>query len=559
MTPPNPDNPFGDSGNPGGTVIRPMPGRQPGQNQTQPGAPFQQPAPYPQQGAPFMQPGAPIPQGPPQQPMYQPQGPAIPTPGYGGAQQPGMPQQDQAPRGLAGYAAAASLPAEVADIARASTNPLVAASVPLLGFVARLRNVAGAVDINPVRERVYEELRAVAGAGRNAGVPPDQLRAAHYALCATVDDVVMNTPWGAHSGWNKRTMVNAFHGDVEGGERFYMHLENMLSAPAANLGVLELMYCSLALGFEGRYRLHPRGHAEHSRVRENLYNTLRNLIGTQERELSPEWRGVDAPMRSGRRRLPLWVLTAAAAVLALGIFWALMFALGSRADAVVSRLGGLGQYPAVQLARVALPVPPPPPQPPPVRVPDPTPPIRLLELLAPEVRAGKVTLDDNGRRVSIIINYADMFDSGKANIKPEMQSLLRRIGEELRAHPGSVVVTGHTDNVPIRTLQFPSNLQLSQARATNAAQIIIDNIGDASRVTSRGRADTEPRADNATPEGKARNRRVEVVFTRSGPPVQVTGPAPSGQAPAGQQPAGQPPAGQPPAGQPPLSGTRQGG
>jgi type VI secretion system protein ImpK len=544
MTPANPDNPFGDPGNTGGTVIRPMPGRQPGPNPTQPGAPFMQP------GAPIQQqPGPPMQQAP-QQPMYAPQqqGPAIPNPGYGGMQQPGMPQPDQAQRGLAGYAAAAaSLPAEVADIARASTNPLVAAAVPLLGFVARLRNVAGAVDINPVRERVYEELRAVAGAGRNAGVPPDQLRAAHYALCATVDDVVMNTPWGAHSGWNKRTMVNAFHGDVEGGERFYMHLETMLSAPAANRGVLELMYCSLALGFEGRYRLHPRGHAEHSRVRENLYNTLRGLIGSQERELSPEWRGVTAPARSGRKGLPLWVLAAAAAVFALGVYAALMFALGARSEAVESRLGALGQYPVVQFARVALPAPPQPAPPPPVPAPPPAPDIRLLELLAPEVRAGRVTLDDNGRRVSIIINYVDMFDTGKANIKPDMASLLRRIGEELRNHPGSVVVTGHTDNVPIRTLQFPSNLQLSQARATNAAQIIIDNIGDPSRVTSRGRADTEPRADNATPEGKARNRRVEVVFTRSGAPVQVV------------VPAGQAPAGQPPAGQAPLTGTRQGG
>jgi type VI secretion system protein ImpK len=314
--------------------------------------------------------------------------------------------------------------------------------------------------------------------------------------------------------------------------------------------VLELMYCSLALGFEGRYRLHPRGHAEHSRVRENLYNTLRSLIGTQERELSPEWRGVNAPARAGRRGLPLWVLAAAAAVFALGVYAALMFALASRSDAVEARLAGLAPLGRMQFARVALPAPPPPPQPPPVRPPDPAP-LRLLTLLEPEVRAGKVTLDDNGRRVSIIINYADMFDSGKANIKPEMQSLLRRIGEELRQHPGTVVVTGHTDNVPIRTLQFPSNLQLSQARATNAAQVIIDNIGDPSRVTSRGRADTEPRADNATAEGKARNRRVEIVFTRSGPPVQIAVPA--------GQPAGQPPAGQPPAGQPPLSGTRQGG
>src|SRR4030095_14251611 len=93
--------------------------------------------------------------------------------------------------------------------------------------------MTGQVDVNAVRESVYQELHGFAKAGREANVQPEILRASHYAVAATIDDVVMNTPWGAHSGWNKRTMVSAFHGDVEGGENFYKHLDHMLQAPAA--------------------------------------------------------------------------------------------------------------------------------------------------------------------------------------------------------------------------------------------------------------------------------------------------------------------------------------
>ena len=291
----NPDDPFATGAEPQRTIIRPTPGR-----------------------------GA-IPQ-PPAQRTVAPGAPEAPG-GGAPASRPAVPRAPAGPDPLAA-------PVDAGDLARGTANPLVAAAMPLLGLVVRMKTVTSGVNIVAVRDRVYEELRAFAGAGRNAGIPQDPLRAAHYALAATVDDVVMNTPWGAHGGWSKRTMVSAFHGDVEGGENFYKHLDNMLQAPAANRLTLELMYCCLSLGFEGRYRLHPRGASEHAKVRENLYNTLRGLMGPQERELSPEWRGVDMPARSSRDGLPIWVFAAAAGVFLLGLYWGMSLLLGSNQEHV---------------------------------------------------------------------------------------------------------------------------------------------------------------------------------------------------------------------------------
>jgi type VI secretion system protein ImpK len=79
-----------------------------------------------------------------------------------------------------------------------------------------------------------------------------------------------------------------------------------------------------------------------------------------------------------------------------------------------------------------------------------------------------------------------------------------------------VKVIGYTDSEPIRTIAFPSNFQLSTARAQAASTIFGAALGVASRITVEGRADADPIAPNATPEGRERNRRIEVVLTRQG-------------------------------------------
>ena len=79
-----------------------------------------------------------------------------------------------------------------------------------------------------------------------------------------------------------------------------------------------------------------------------------------------------------------------------------------------------------------------------------------------------------------------------------------------------MTVDGYTDNQPIKTVQFPSNFQLSQARADAAKAIIAKALGDPARITAQGHADADPLASNATPEGREQNRRIEVVLRRQG-------------------------------------------
>ena len=495
----NPNDPFGGP-NENRTMIRP------GGARPQPG-----PAPQPGQGTPtaYQPPGPPqqapsafdAPQGfeqaPPQQAAY-----AAPS---GGTSPPGR------LAAAVGGGRPGSAPIESSDLARGTGSPLAAAAVPLLGLSARLRAMTGQVDVNAVRENVYQELHGFAKAGREASVQPELLRASHYAVAATIDDVVMNTPWGAHSGWNKRTMVSAFHGDVEGGERFYAYLERMTQAPTVNRPALQIMYDCMSLGFLGRYRLRARGPAEHDQVREKVWQILRNLAGPMERELSPDWRGVDAPSRLQHRKIPIWLVAVLAAVLAALIFGGLLIALNARSGTTRDALDPLFKSQSIDLPKV--------PNQPPVVVrkpPDPDPGISvtLRKLLEPEIKAGKVTITDKGKALQITINFKDMFESGSATLRPELQSLLTRIGQELKTPEGQgkVQVIGHTDSDPIATREFPNNQVLSRKRAENSAKVMIDQTGNPGRFEVTGKADTEPLKSNATAEGKAANRRIEILL-----------------------------------------------
>ena len=112
-----------------------------------------------------------------------------------------------------------------------------------------------------------------------------------------------------------------------------------------------------------------------------------------------------------------------------------------------------------------------------------------------------------------------LFDSGQATLKPAGLPLLDEIAALLnkvdQTHP--IVVEGYTDNVPIASSQFPSNWELSTARATTVVRYMIGRGVNAERLGAAGYADLHPIASNATAGGRALNRRVEIVFERLNP------------------------------------------
>jgi type VI secretion system protein ImpK len=391
-----------------------------------------------------------------------------------------------------------------ASIERTGLNPLVAAASVLLGLASRVRGTMAQRDVEGLRDRVVRELKTFESKASATGLPRELLRSAHYALSATIDDLVLSTPWGAQSSWAKRSMVSTFHNEVVGGERFYEILNHLHKNPGNSAEVLELMYVCLALGFEGRLRITGRGTSEHSRVRDGVYRTLRERRGEFERDLSPHWRGLAAGHRPLTSYIPAWVIGAVTAALLMLMFMGFTYALSGISD---SAYGGLAQLPPsgqVALARIA---PPPPPPPPP-------PPNTFTRFLEPEIKEGLVTVDENAQRIRVRITGEGMFQSGSDKLDPQYVSIMTRVGKALETEPGNAVITGHTDNVPIKTLRFPSNFELSVARAQTVRKLVVAQLSDGSRVGAEGRGEAEPVADNKTPEGRRQNRRIELIVMK---------------------------------------------
>src|SRR4029450_11247942 len=225
-------------------------------------------------------------------------------------------------------------PAVAAVLTRDGLNPVVAAASVLLGLASRIRGTATQKDIEGLRDRVVRELKTFEANASATGLPRELVRRAHYALSATIDDLVLSTPWGSQSSWAKRSMVSTFHNEVVGGERFYEILNQLHKNPGRSADVLELMYVCLALGFEGRLRVTGRGTSEHSRVREGVYRTLRDRRGDFERDLSPHWRGIAAVHRPLTSYIPVSGIAVATAARLLRMFMGFTYALNNESDVV---------------------------------------------------------------------------------------------------------------------------------------------------------------------------------------------------------------------------------
>lgn len=382
--------------------------------------------------------------------------------------------------------------------------PLVSAAAPLLDLCGNLATQAPA-DVEQLRLDALREINKFEIRIAPLQMTTNIVRISKYVLCATIDDLVLNTSWGSRSIWTKRSLVATVFGETWGGDRFFDILSQLKKEPHVNVDLLELIYYCLSLGFEGRYRVADRGVAELAVLKEDLYRLLRNVRGAFERDISPHWRGI-GNARSPSRTVSPWLVLIGALVFLAALYAYLAGALAERKIGAASGLANLPPRVAVTIARLA-------PAPPPEKVVV----LQVDELrrfLEPEIAQGLVAVKEDAQTISVLIRGKGMFESASADVIAGFTPLLERIGEALNSQPGTVAVVGHTDNTPIKSRKFPSNNELSLARAKTVALIIGARMRDPKRLLEEGRGDSEPIADNDTVEGRQQNRRIELIVTK---------------------------------------------
>lgn len=449
-----------------------------------------------------------------------PEPPVRPTPQRASAP-PGRPpeQDDWATSDFSARQPAVELPVEPGERARAlvmkrdvvvapNRNPFLRAAGPLLLLLGRLRVQLSHASFANLMEQVAASIEDFEAETRKAGGAPDQARSAKYIVCATADDIVQNIPTDERHIWTQHSMLSRFFGERTGGVRFFSELDQAKVDPIGNYDLLELIHACLAVGFQGVHRTSGGGAATLQQIQRNLYELLRRTRQST-REVSPRWQGQAIATEAFRFKTPIWAVGSLVGALLLGFFLVLRMLLSGSSDAAATALVTI--HPTTEIGlqrRIYTPPPPPPPPPPTSQV------AQLQNALRAEIADGSLIVAENGNQLVVRLAAA-LFPPGDATVKPVFQALLKRLGGLLEKEAGGIRIVGHTDAAPIRTVRFPSNFHLSLERAKAVSLIVKAELSKAERVEVEGKGADVPIAPNQTVEGRARNRRVEIILPRS--------------------------------------------
>ena len=141
----------------------------------------------------------------------------------------------------------------------------------------------------------------------------------------------------------------------------------------------------------------------------------------------------------------------------------------------------------------------------------------ILKVLAPLVKEGQVKVTQSNRGVTLEINASVLFEPGEALLHGDSIRALTAVAQVLAKLPSAIQVEGYTDDIPINTAAYPSNWELSSARASSVVRLFIENGVRAPRLVAIGHAANLPVDGNNSPDGRARNRRVTILISSEVP------------------------------------------
>ncbi|MDH4984731.1 type VI secretion system protein TssL, long form [Aminobacter anthyllidis] len=407
----------------------------------------------------------------------------------------------------------------------AGANPLISAATPLLILFGHLRTVTVETDPAVLAQHVVECIDEFEWKAAEAGVTEDDAHIAKYALSETADDIIANLPGLGPDIWAQHSMLSRFYDIDAPGNGFFDALNSVLADPAERGDLLELMHACMSLGFEGPYRGVAGGEQSLEPVRQDIYAALRYFRPLADEGISPHWQGLAATVGTRRPyRLPLWAIAALALAFVTAAFFWMRGDVTRDGDALAATLLALTPATPVIIERTDFA--------PPVEHAEPdvkAEPVeaaptmaqiyRIRAALADDIGAGGLTVTSKGEFIVVEINNELLFEPGKAETRPEFTPVAARIAAAFAREPGPIKIVGHTDNVkPRQSSAYKSNYDLSVARAEAVAKALAPGIGDATRVTVEGKGEDVPIADNATADGRALNRRVDVMIRREGTP-----------------------------------------
>ncbi|WP_049756765.1 type IVB secretion system protein IcmH/DotU [Kangiella koreensis] len=376
-------------------------------------------------------------------------------------------------------------------------NPIIDAATTLLSLAIELKQATQINNINMLHKQCMNHIKEFEQQLRQDEISSETIAEARYAICSLIDEIVLNSPWGANSIWSTKSLLSVFYKQTWGGEQFYKIIHERVKVALNNQYLLELMYLCLQLGFKGKYQVEDNGFERLEMEKEQLYAVLKKLQPEQEKDLSPRWRSNVTDLIEKQRAVPLWAVGILTVTILLGLYMSFSYQLSQKAEPVYNSIASLVPENKVDLAssdsviNYAK---------------------NLRQLLSTEIGRGLLQVVEDIDHVAIIITSNQMYSSASAQLNENSIALIEKIGQIATTTPGHIQVVGHSDDQKIFTAKYHSNWELSLARANSVVRILNQNQNLAGRVTAEGRGAAEPRVANDTDTNRALNRRVEILL-----------------------------------------------
>ena len=267
----------------------------------------------------------------------------------------------------------------------------------LLTLLSQIRNTSSHPNPNGLHKQLATEIQSFEKAAQHAGINEKTIFIARYALCTTIDEFVMTTPWGSGSIWGTQSLLSLFHKETRGGERFFQMLTKLSEDPSKNLDMLELLYLCLALAFRaatGYYRTVSTNSRKYARVFITRFGINARTLN---RVLSPHWEGLKKSAMEKEALIPAWLAATLVIMLLIGCFSVWRFSLSSQIDPVHARVMNIGREESLLPTRLLAPQAA-------VYIADPGPArFGLQKFLEPEIRSGQVTVEELPDRIVVSI------------------------------------------------------------------------------------------------------------------------------------------------------------
>lgn len=379
----------------------------------------------------------------------------------------------------------------------APLNPLLTAAKPILILVNNMKHTQSSLSSTVLLHKFSETVKEFEEQAERQGVPYETVKAARYCLCTMVDEFAARAGW-ADENWASHSLLVTFHDETWGGEQFFELLTKLRQDPKKHLDLIELMYYCLSFGYMGKYQVLNDGEIQVERLKRELYQLITQYKPLQAFTLVDRQQALTQAAAKNKLSIPWWVC-GVFVLLFLAVLYALLsWRLASHFDTVSTEISSLDLPEFAQETPVEGKT------------------VYLSPFLKNEIERSLVQVKDEMGRSTITIMGDGLFESGSADVRDQFFPVLARVSQALNSVEGQVVVAGYTDDRPIKSLTYPSNWHLSQARADAVREIILSYINEGSRIRSEGRGASNPIVENNSVENLARNRRVEITLFVTG-------------------------------------------